>query len=106
MPGRKAIGMNTAIRTSAVAMTGPTTSAVARRVASRGSRPSSSRCRWVFSTTTMASSTTIPMASTRPKSVSVLIENPNTLMTAKVPTSDTGMVRVGISVVRQSCRKT
>ena len=106
MPGRKAIGMNTAIRTSAVAMTGPTTSAVARRVASRGSSPSSSRCRWVFSTTTMASSTTMPMARTRPKSVSVLIENPNTLMTAKVPTSDTGMVRVGIRVARQSCRKT
>ncbi len=60
----------------------------------------------MFSTTTMASSTTIPMARTSPKSVSVLIENPNTLMTAKVPTSDTGMVMVGMRVARQSWRKT
>jgi hypothetical protein len=46
------------------------------------------------------------MARTRPNSVSVLIEKPNALMTAKVPTSETGMVSVGISVVRQSCRNT
>ena len=106
MPGRKAIGMNTAISTSAVATTGPTTSAVARRVASRGSTPPSSRCRWVFSTTTMASSTTMPMARTRPKRVSVLIEKPKAPMTANVPTRDTGMVSVGIRVVRQSWRNT
>ena len=60
----------------------------------------------MFSTTTMASSTTMPMARTSPNSVSVLMENPNALMTAKVPTSDTGIVSVGISVARQSCRKT
>ena len=60
----------------------------------------------MFSTTTIASSTTMPIASTRPNSVSVLIEKPNALMTANVPTSETGMVSVGISVVRQSCRNT
>src|SRR6266545_6042885 len=54
----------------------------------------------------MASSTTMPIASTRPKSVSVLMENPKTLSTANVPTSDTGMVSVGISVARQSWRNT
>ena len=106
MPGRNAIGTNTAISTSAVAMTGPVTSTIAWRAASRGSTLPSSRWRWVFSTTTMASSTTMPIARTRPKRVSVLIENPKALMTANVPTSETGMVRVGISVVRQSCRKT
>jgi len=100
------MGTNTAISTSAVAITGPTTSDVARRAASTVVSFSSSRCRWVFSTTTMASSTTMPMARTRPKSVSVLMEKPNTLMTPKVPTRDTGMVRVGMRVARQSCRKT
>ena len=34
-------------------------------------------CRSTFSTTTMASSTTMPIASTRPNSDSVLIEKPN-----------------------------
>jgi hypothetical protein len=57
------------------------------------------------STTTMASSTTRPMASTRPKSESVLIENPSRGKTAKVPTSDTGTARSGISVARQPWRK-
>ena len=32
---------------------------------------------WQFSTTTIASSTSEPMTSTRPKSVSVLIEKPS-----------------------------
>ena len=54
------------------------------------------RCRSTFSTTTIASSTTMPMASTRPNSVSLLMENPNAAMTAKVPTSETGMATIGI----------
>ncbi len=55
--------------------------------------------------TTMASSTTRPVASVMPKRVSVLIEKPRSLTKAKVPTSDTGMVIAGISVLRQSWRK-
>ena len=39
-----------------------------------------------------------------PKSVSVLIEKPNSFTNAKVPTSETGIVIAGISVVRQFCR--
>ncbi len=42
------------------------------------------------STTTMASSTTKPMASTRPKRDSVLIEKPSSGNSVNVPTSDTG----------------
>ena len=72
----KAVGTNTAHSTSAVAMIGPVTSLIAWRVASRGVKPSS-MLRSTFSTTTMASSTTMPMASTRPNSVRVLIEKPN-----------------------------
>ena len=60
--------------------------------------------RSTFSTTTMASSTTMPMASTRPNSVSVLIEKPSTGITAKVPISDTGTASSGMIVARQVCR--
>ena len=71
-----AVGTNTAPSTSAMAMIGPDTSSIARRVASIGGCPSS-MCRSTFSTTTIASSTTMPMASTRPKSDSVLSEKPS-----------------------------
>ena len=58
----------------------------------------------MFSMTTIASSTTSPVASVRPKSVSVLIEKPSTFINANVPISETGIVIAGISVVRQSCK--
>ena len=58
----------------------------------------------MFSITTIASSTTRPVASVMPNSVSVLIEKPNSLTNANVPISDTGIVIAGISVVRQFCR--
>ena len=60
--------------------------------------------RSTFSTTTMASSTTMPMASTRPNSDSVLIEKPNASSTAKVPMIDTGTAISGMSEARQVCR--
>ncbi len=56
------------------------------------------------STTTMASSTTIPMASTSAKSVIRLMERPNNCMTKNAPISDTGTARIGIRVERQSPR--
>ena len=62
--------------------------------------------RSTFSTTTMASSTTMPMASTRPNSVSVFSEKPSAAMTAKVPISETGIATIGMIAVRQHCRKT
>ncbi len=46
----------------------------------------------------------MPVASTRPNSVSVLIEKPNNFTNANVPINDTGMVNAGISVLRQFCR--
>ena len=71
-----ATGMNTAARISAMPMTGACTSAIALNVASRGDIPSSMWCS-TASTTTMASSTTRPIASTSPNSESVLIEKPS-----------------------------
>ena len=56
------------------------------------------------STTTIASSTTRPIASTRPNSDSVLIEKPSSGKTMNVPISDTGTAISGISVARQFCR--
>ena len=66
---------------------------------------SSERWRCTFSMTTMASSTTSPVARVMPKSVSELMEKPKILMKAKVPMSETGMVTAGMMVARQSCRK-
>ena len=69
----------------------------------RGGSPSL-MCRSTFSSTTMASSTTMPMASTRPNMVRVLMEKPRAYMPANVPTMDTGTARQGISVARQFWR--
>src|SRR5205807_10503188 len=55
--------------------------------------------------TTMASSTTRPVARVIPKRVSELIEKPKILIKANVPMSDTGIVTAGIMVARQSSRK-
>ena len=58
--------------------------------ASAGDSPAA-MLRSTFSTTTMASSTTMPIASTSPNSERLLSVNPNTPMKKKVPTSDTGI---------------
>ena len=105
IPPRNAVGTNTASSVSVVAMHGPITSPMDAIAASRGLWPMSI-WRWVFSTTTIESSTTTPIASTNPNSVRVLTENPSIPITANVPTSETGMQMVGISDARQSCRKT
>ncbi len=57
------------------------------------------------STTTIASSTTIPMASTSPNMVSVLSEKPSSGKKMNVPINDTGTVSSGISVARRLWRK-
>ena len=105
MPARKAVGMKTELSTSVMAMTGPVISSMALIVASRGGRPLAIQ-RSMFSTTTMASSTTMPIASTSPNRVRLLSEKPSRAITAKVPISDTGTSIMGISVARQSCRNT
>src|SRR5271169_2068684 len=105
VPGKNDTGTKTEINTSDVATTAPDTSFIAADVAVRGSVLSSSIWRCAFSITTIASSTTRPVASVMPNSVSELIEKPNILTNAKVPTSETGMVTAGMIVARQSSRK-
>ena len=104
MPPRNATGTKTAASTKVVAMTGPCTSSMAISVALSAGRSFSTMLRSTFSMTTMASSTTRPMASTIAKSVSVLMENPSTTNAPKVAISDTGMASAGTSVARQFCR--
>ena len=105
-PGISAAGTNTATSESVVATIGPATSFIAELAALYGSVSPCSNLRSTFSTTTIASSTTMPMASTSPSRVSVLIEKPNASITAKVPMIDTGIATIGISVVRKLCRNT
>ena len=99
-------GTNTASRTSVVAITGPVIWPIALRVASRGSSPSSAIRRSTFSTTTIASSTTIPMASTSAKSETVFSDIPSISRKANVPISETGMATAGMIVARQLPRNT
>src|SRR5271169_5980976 len=105
VPGKNDTGTKTEISTRDVAITAPDTSAMATEVAVCALDPSLLICRWAFSITTIASSTTRPVASVIPKSVSELIEKPKILMKAKVPMRETGMVMAGMTVARQSCRK-
>ncbi len=86
-----------------IAMIGRLTSSIALWAASRGERPAS-MFRSTFSTTTIASSTTMPMASTSPNSESVLIEKPNISRMAKVPTIETGTATSGMTDARQVWR--
>ena len=87
-----------------MAITGPVTSSIALKDASFGDSPFS-MCLSTFSKTTIASSTTMPIASTRPKSVSVLMEKLKSLSPANVPIMETGTARHGMSVALQFCRK-
>ena len=62
--------------------------------------------RWMFSISTMASSTTMPMASTMASSVSTLIEAPKNAITMKAAMTETGIATMATMVERQSRRKT
>ena len=86
-----------------MAMIGPLTSRIAWCAAASGASPCSI-LRSTFSTTTMASSTTMPIASTMANSVRVLIEKPSISSTAKLPTMDTGTASKGINEARQVCK--
>ena len=104
LPACSALGTNTAARTIVIAITAPLIWCIALRVASFGDRPSSVMMRSTFSITTIASSTTMPIASTMPNRLSWLMVKPITYMPRKVPSSATGITRVGIRVARMFCR--
>src|SRR5690606_26169848 len=89
-PCRKTMGTKIAINTSVVAITANPTSRVASNAVNNGGFFFSSMCRTMFSSTTFASSTTRPMASTNASRVSILSEKSKAASTVKVATMDTG----------------
>ncbi len=105
MPPRKATGTNTEQSTKTIAISARVTWRIARSAATAGDTCSSSMMRSTFSITTIASSTTMPIASTRPNKVSRLTEKPSSRMPKKAPITETGTASTGISVARQLWRK-
>ena len=97
------MGAYTAASVMVMAITGPATSRAPISAARTGDLPSSI-CRCTFSTTTMASSTTRPMASTMASSVSRFTLKPNSAMMAAPPSMDSGIVTTGISTARSEPR--
>ncbi len=79
-------------------MIAPDTCPIALMVAGTGARPSSAMIRSTFSTTTMASSTKMPMASTMPNMVIMFTEKPSRYMKVRVPSRHTGTTMDGIRV--------
>ena len=101
IPERKLTGTNTAHNTNDMAMRALPISCMAFLDACAGESPSLRIILSTFSTTTIASSTTVPIARTIPNKVSVLRLNPNTSITPNVPISDMGTAIAGMSVARQ-----
>ncbi len=94
----KASGRNTAESTRVMPTMAPDTCFIALTVASAGEIPSSAMIRSTFSTTTMASSTRMPIARTMPNMVIMFTENPSRYITISVPSRHTGTTMDGIRV--------
>ena len=99
LPVMNASGVNTAARVMVMAMMANAISLLPASAARYGDMPSS-MCRCTFSSITMASSTTRPMARTSPSRVRMLMVKPMTYRKMNAPISDTGMVTNGIRVAR------
>ena len=87
-------------------MIAPPISFIASSVAAFGSRCSSSILACTASTTTIALSTTIPIANTKANSVIKLMEKPNNCIKKKVPIKEMGTAIAGIKVDLKSPKKT
>ena len=103
IPPINIIGTNTAIKTIAIAINEAPTSSIVNCVAIIADLPSS-KCRFTFSITTIASSTTTPTASTNANKVNKFIDMPNACKAKNVPTKETGIVIQGTSVAIGSPR--
>ena len=86
----KATGTNTATNTKAIPITGPCTFSIALIAASFGGKPLYFNSYSTASTTTIASSTTRPIANTMANNVNVLIEKSSNTKAPNVPSKDTG----------------
>ena len=104
-PPIKRMGMNTATRERLMESTVNPISRAPRRAASRGAIPAS-RWRVMFSSTTMASSMTKPVAMVSAMSERLFRLKPSRYITPKVPTKDTGTATAGMRVARRLRRNT
>ena len=100
-----AVGMNTAQSTSAIAMIGPETSSIALRVASIGGRPMLDVPLDVFHHHDRVVDHDADREHEAEERERVERE-PDSSITANVPTSDTGTATSGMIDARQVCRKT
>ena len=103
-PLMKATGTNTAMIENVVAVTASPISAVPLRAAVMRSSPRS-RCRMMFSRTTMASSISTPIASDRPSSVMKFSVKPASHTAMKAAIAEVGSDRAVMSVERHELRK-
>ncbi len=105
IPCRNTMGINTDTSVTVVDMMAKKISLVPSCPAFMGFIPFSIFEK-IFSTTTMASSTTRPVASTIPSRESTLMEKSIRYITKNEPTREMGIVIMGIRVVLQRRRKT
>src|SRR6202012_3577815 len=101
----KPTGKNTAAITNVIEMMAPVISCMASMVAALGFRFLYSIFACTASTTTMASSTTMPMDKTSANRVSKLMVKPNTYIKKNVPMMATGTAMAGISVAPKNQKK-
>ena len=100
IPPMNSTGMNTATSEIVIDTIVKETWREPWKAASIGRSPSS-MCRTMFSSMTIASSTTNPTDSVRAISERLSTLKPSRYITANVPTSDIGIARLGISVARR-----
>ena len=98
----KATGINTEAITKDIAIMAPLISFMAFSVASTGNSLLRDISTFTASITTMASSTTIPIAITRAKSEIILSVMLNANIAMKLPKRDTGTAIIGITADLQS----
>ena len=103
MPPISSTGMNTAISENVIEMMVKPISRAPLSAASNGRMPPS-MWRTMFSSMTMASSTTKPTDSVNASSVMLLIEKPNAYIAPQVAMSDTGTASDGIRVAEAERR--
>src|SRR5471032_3159878 len=103
-PPMNSSGMNTAISDRLIDSTVKPTSRAPSRAASKRFMPAS-MWRVVFSSTTMASSTTKPVATVSAISDRLFRLKPSRYITPKVPSSDTTVATAGTKVARRLRRK-
>ena len=102
-PLRNASGKNTTTSTSVIAIAAPPISVRPLIAASPGDCPMS-RCRVMFSSTTIESSTRIPMISESPISETLSSVRPMMRMTTNVASSEDGIAIITTAALRHACR--